>query len=687
LKICHWQLKARAVAATAVFLGAVLAGRPVCAQSTPVPAAAARLRIEKLAQTDWPAKVGVVELAPNPVGAGRFGVFGADGKPVAFQTVWSAAGEPTRVCFDTSGGATVFYVCFGDNLPSASGSWKPEAGVLLETRACRADLPINTVQQIERVINTAGPAMGHDYVPNIFLGVNPFGPSSNYMAMFSGWFTAPAAGQYTFATASVDASSLEVDGRSVASWLGMHGAGGGTHGEHSGTITLAAGPHLLGYVQIQLGGVAAAVAAWKPPGRDQLAVMPATAFAPVARFRATRFEWASPGLERLYFEWNTVEQCALDESLFVRVQFRAVDNSERRTYRWHFDDGSEETGANVRHFFAAPGQRQVSVEALQNGVVVATNSVRVRVAPDWKEIQWWREGVFNQAKSDFLRRDLSPMPARDLVAVWEMADRADDPELVMGAGGILVQRQSEFNTPGYAAVFYKTGLAFEHQGDSGDTLAEKSLRLALSPQRASPATSDRAKLHLAALLIHCSGDLDEAAKMLGGISANLLNGDEKRLLRLLQGDLLLARGKTDDARKLYAAAGDRQAGAQPGVTRAARLESAAILIEHSRWDEAQAALDRLELDTPLERMLLDAELPALSLDMGRKEYRRAFTDGQALLAAAGDDPRQSEVLYTVIESGLALGKNEQAQRALERLLKDFPYSESAAKAKDRWSRK
>ena len=86
-------------------------------------------------------------------------------------------------------------------------------------------------------------------------------------------------------------------------------------------------------------------------------------------------------------------------------------------------------------------------------------------------------------------------------------------------------------------------------------------------------------------------------------------------------------------------------------------------------------------------MLLDAELPALSLDMGRKEYRRAFTDGQALLAAAGDDPRQSEVLYTVIESGLALGKNEQAQRALERLLKDFPYSESAAKAKDRWSRK
>jgi TolA-binding protein len=73
--------------------------------------------------------------------------------------------------------------------------------------------------------------------------------------------------------------------------------------------------------------------------------------------------------------------------------------------------------------------------------------------------------------------------------------------------------------------------------------------------------------------------------------------------------------------------------------------------------------------------------------VGRKEFQRAFTDGQTLLAAAGSDPRQSEVLYTLVETGLALGKTEDAQRALGRLLKDFPYSESAAKAKDRWTKK
>ena len=55
--------------------------------------------------------------------------------------------------------------------------------------------------------------------------------------------------------------------------------------------------------------------------------MPASAFAPVARFRVNGFECSAPGAERLYFEWSAVDQCALAEAMFVRVQFRAVDSS------------------------------------------------------------------------------------------------------------------------------------------------------------------------------------------------------------------------------------------------------------------------------------------------------------------------------------------------------------------------
>ena len=322
---------------------------------------------------------------------------------------------------------------------------------------------------------------------------------------------------------------------------------------------------------------------------------------------------------------------------------------------------------------------------MQNGVVVATNSIRARINPEWEQREWWRENVYAQAKNDFLRRDLALMPARDLIAVWEMAERAEDVEMLRQLGGTLMKRRNDFNGPAYAPTFYKAGLVFEHQGDSGDTLAGESFRLALAPPGVAPAVSLQAKLHLAALLIHCTGQLDEAGKLLDGVSGGLRGAEDRRLWQLLQGDLSLARGKKESARKEYAAAAEMKAVGEINLARAALLESAAILLEHGEWDDAQAALDRLELERPLERMSLDTGLLGLRLDMGRKEFQRALTDGQTLLAAAGDDPRQSEALLAVVQSGLALGKQEEAQRALGRLLKDFPYSEAAAKAKDKWS--
>ena len=202
-----------------------------------------------------------------------------------------------------------------------------------------------------------------------------------------------------------------------------------------------------------------------------------------------------------------------------------------------------------------------------------------------------------------------------------------------------------------------------------------------------PAISDQAKLHLAALLIHCSGALDEAGKLLGGISGGLLSARRTPALAIAPGRSVAGARQARGGAQTVCRRRRKAGGRAPGVARAARLESAAILLAHSHWEDAQAALDRLQLDMPLERMSLDTGLLALNLAMGRKEFQRAFTDGQTLLALAGDDPRQSEILYTLVETGLALGKNEEAQRALGQLLKDFPYSESAAKAKDRWTKK
>ena len=74
----------------------------------------------------------------------------------------------------------------------------------------------------------------------------------------------------------------------------------------------------------------------------------------------------------------------------------------------------------------------------------------------------------------------------------------------------------------------------------------------------------------------------------------------------------------------------------------------------------------------------------IKLALAQKEFQRASTGCRLLLPVAENEPRQSELLYDTVEASLALGKVDEARQALARLLKNFPYSESAAKAKAQW---
>jgi predicted negative regulator of RcsB-dependent stress response len=642
-----------------------------------------RLRLELAPNSPWPAAVSTFETWPSLPASARVAVSTADGKPVAAQVLWSAQGEPARVQFDSSGGATRYVVRFDDKASTPSTPWRPQAGVLLETRACRAG-PVNTMTEVTRLLGGAGPTYGRGFVPEIFLGLNPFGPSTDYVALFTGWFTAPKAGEYKFATTSAGASYLRVDGRLVADWLGQHGPHGGRRGEHSGRLQLRPGVHQLEYVQVQFAGESAAVAAWQPPGDDRLQVMPASAFLPVGRFRAASFEPGASPAEQLYFEWTTTDHCRLGESAAIRMRFTVVNPPGRRTYKWRFDDGTEDAGQVSLHVFALAGLREVALEAWENQQRVAAATARVRVAPAWAQREDWRGDIFAEAKKEFLRRDLTRMPRLDLLAVLGLADRADDPTLLRQVGAGLLQRAAEFNPPASAATFFRLTLAFERQGDPGDALAEKACRLALSPERTQPVLEDHVKLRLAALLIDTGGDLDEAQKLLGNAPANSLRAEEKRLWRRLQGDLALARGQVENAQKLYAGAGSGLRRTRFDAVRAARLESASLALEQGNLDEAQQALEQLYAERPDERLSLDAGLVRVRLDLQRKCNRRAAAGATILCRLAGRDPRKSEALYALAEADFALGRPAEGNRIVGELLKAFPYSESAAKAKDQW---
>ncbi len=670
-------------------LGLVFAGgRPLFGQVWADTNAFARLRIEKNPDSPWPARVGSFQIAPCLPGANYFSVFTPDAGQVAAQVLWSASGELTCIQFDTSSGSTAYCIYFDRNPPPPVSGWRPEAGVVVETRAC-ADRPVDTWDQISRLVNSSTTVYGRGFVPRIFLGGNPFGPSDIYLAIFSGWFNVTRAGEYTFATVSDDASYLQVDRVNVASWLGRHGAQDGRRGEHNGRIQLKPGVHRIDYVQVQMGGASSAVAAWKPPGRAQIEVMPPTAFLPVAQFRATGFDTAPGAPNLLYFEWRDVNHCAIDDAAAVRVRLRVVDSRPRRTYRWHFDDGDESSGPVGPHFFPATGLRQVSVEALEGRTCVASNTARIRVEPNWLQIDPRRDDIFNDAKSDFLRRNLMQTPARDLAEMLKFGDAAEDRQLVNRIGEAIIKRQGEFATPAFAVTFYRLGISFQNQGDWGDDLAEQALRIALLPQHSSSVISDKAKLLLADLLIRRTGQSDEAEKLLGSAPGGSLTYDDRREWRILQGDLLLARGKVAEAEQQYRAVGEAatKPDARFDLSRSARLESASLSFHQGNFDEAEQILDRLLFEVPLEHLSLDAGLVRLDLDLKRKCYHRAFTGSRTLLHVVGHDPRKADILYAQAQAAYALGKTEDARHAVLTLLKEFPYSEPAAKAEDQWGKR
>jgi len=63
---------------------------------------------------------------------------------------------------------------------------------------------------------------GRSLALNLFLAMNPHGPSAYYVALFSGWSNATAAGEYHFAAVSTEASYLEITGCLVSGWSGRH---------------------------------------------------------------------------------------------------------------------------------------------------------------------------------------------------------------------------------------------------------------------------------------------------------------------------------------------------------------------------------------------------------------------------------------------------------------------------------
>ena len=214
----------------------MLAAGPAGGQINPVRTAPLRLRIAKIGQGDWPAKVGVAEMAPCGNAPGRFRSLYHGGQTGGVPNHLGRLRRTDPGLFRHFQRRHHLLYLFwqrivrgGRRLETGSGSAGGNAG--LPRRSANqhrgADGPL---------LNSASAPAGRDYVPNIFLGVNPFGPSTNYVANFTAVVHGAQRGPIHFCHGLRGCVLAGGGQSSVAAWFGNHGAEQGGTGNTAGRL-------------------------------------------------------------------------------------------------------------------------------------------------------------------------------------------------------------------------------------------------------------------------------------------------------------------------------------------------------------------------------------------------------------------------------------------------------------------
>lgn len=655
-----------------------------------VPAADTRVRVALATNSPWPAQAGYVQVWPAALAGSNLGVtvVSEGGALVASSNLWRADGEPASLIFDTSSGASNYWIYGAES--AASPAWQPAAGLILETRR-RIKGPMDTWSQTRRLWEDSYPVLGHSPVPNINLGINPHGPSMDFIALFQGSLILVQGGAYQFATVSTDASFLLVDETLVSQWPGEHDAGPGRQGERQGTINLEPGRHSIQYYHVHGPENSMALAAWKPPGADRFSVIPPESFAPLARFHVTAADSAPSKKGVVYFEWETVAHTMINDLALVNMRFTAWSPDTRADFHWTFDDGTTATGRTVEHLFPRPGIRDVTLEVKENtgGSKPDNNAPRrsrqpVAVHPQWTQQDECPPALLKMYKAELAARDPNSMPMNDLIYLGRFALAIEDRPWATTLGAACLKRRKEW-MPAHIEVLLNLGLNYQHPDVRDYGRAEAMFQAVLAFQPPVSAIQDKTKLRLAELWINLGRNPDQAASLLGKMDLHALTPDNQRLKKILEADTALLQGQADKAVLLYAALGNLAEQPLQTLKRRSGLESARQFLERNDVADAAELVERIEWENPAERMSAETSLIMIVIYQARREDQFALGRCLRLLNAPSlHDKDRAEVLFKLIEIYQTLGNTALAGEVHARLLSDYPYSEAAARSRDRF---
>jgi hypothetical protein len=647
------------------------------------------------AVADAPVRLRLEPEAPGPQGDAGYSLISAGtvlpeqalitvtvpgGAVVSSSIPWARTGQPLLLVFDTTAKAPCYYAYIkaGSPDPAAPG-WLPKAGVLHETRSLARPC-FDSRAQFDQAWNSASNVFGRSVRVEIFDGVHSHGPMGPFLARYDAWFQVKQAGEYGFATLSDDASFVSVDDKPVAEWPGLHGTDGGRYGEKKGSLRLEPGLHHLRYNVAQADNTYAAVASWRPPGKDHFVVMQPADFARLDRFTCRAAEARPPLPNPAHFEWKIAHSAKLEKTLLSGVAFHALP-VPKATYAWDFGDGVKGTGADTNHAYIGPGLRKVRLEMTRPDQPVAVLEQMVDVQQAWRQAEECPDSAVTALRSDIQARPVSNLSLPELEMVVEFAERLGDRIWLEQAGTNCLVRGSGFSesfTPWLEALarnFRQPQFGQFENAELMFGLAQAAAEKSGDKRRLARIRMGRAENRIYGLF-----QFEPALELLEATPDTDLDEHARRQKRLLTADALMSLGRRDDAVRLIRAIPPIDSNTMGTVRLQARLATAADLVRRQEWDAASDRLESIMFDYPPERFRGETGLLLMEAWAGRGQTIPALVMAERLLKVDLLDDVHARLLLRAADLHKILEDPASVRRYKDELKREFPYSEAAAKA-------
>ncbi len=545
----------------------------------------------------------------------------ASGQPVKSFVMQSGPDDRTKVCFAVSGQQNRYYIYYGNPQPDAApDTWRPERGVLLEGWTYRGG-QLATLSLTQQAFEKAGPLEGRTFVPQIFLGHNPFGVPVNYCHKYTGWLNCDKAGSYTFCTSSKDASFLLVDDQMVVQWPGTHQAVAEVR--YTGKAELKRGLHKLTYLHVAVGAEGRAVAAWQPPGTPNVVPIPPTAFAPLPLAVCSDLDRYGSRVQADFTVEGPFETFFQNRYTFryvftARVNDRTLSDPK---YEWDFGDGQTAERESVEHVYLTPGIRPVTL-TLRYGGRPQTLRNRLAINRDWnRTIEPKLDPVEAHARIVGNYR-FAELPGDDLLVAMELLRRTGNQRGCLAVVDALINRTKDLKPQAVIEILPEIYKLLVGEADQA--------KRAVEWFQAVETGSDDVMLKATAAalagraLLEGLGDNAAAEKVFNRVVQQY--GDRTRSPAIRQariglGDVFLHTGRYRMAQQAYEQAGTSGDPQKRNIQVGSRARAAEDYIRRKEYADAADQLDLWESEYPEERLRGHSTLMRATLLSRQKRYQ------------------------------------------------------------------